>query len=265
MRRVLAFAYGIACYALFLAVFVYLIGFVGDLVVPRSIDSGAPAPLGEALVVNVLLLSLFSVQHSVMARGWFKRWWTRLVPRPVERSTYVLAATAVLALLMWQWRPMPSPVWTVESPAAVMLLHAVFWAGWATVLLSTFLIDHFALFGLRQVWSHLRGREMEAPRFQTPSLYRVVRHPLYLGFLMAFWAAPRMTVGRLLFAGVWTAWILLAIRLEERDLVAFHGDRYREYRRRVSMLLPLPRRGADADAPGRERAPSPEHGAMTSG
>lgn len=246
MRRIAAFAYGILCYALFLAVFLYLIGFVGDFLVPKSIDSGSAGSVGTALLVNVGLLSLFAVQHSVMARGWFKKWWTKLVPGHVERSTYVLAASLVLALVMWQWRPIPTTVWSVEAPTAVAVLHGLFWAGWAVVLLSTFLIDHFRLFGLSQVWSHLRGRELEPPKFQTPALYRYVRHPLYLGFLLAFWCTPEMSVGHTLFAGVWTGWILLAIQLEERDLVRFYGDRYREYRQRVRMLLPIPRGSGSA-------------------
>jgi len=240
MTRLLGFAYGVAAYVLFLTVFVYLIGFVGDVLVPKSIVDGATGSVGGALLVDVGLLSLFAAQHSIMARQGFKRWWTRIVPRHLERSTYVLMATLVLAVVMWGWRPIPGTVWSVESPIASGALLAVFWAGWGIVLLSTFLIDHFRLFGLKQVWAHLRGRELQVPEFQEPGLYRLVRHPLYLGFLMAFWAAPHMTVGRLLLAGVWTSWILLAIRLEERDLIAFHGGAYRAYRERVRMLVPLP-------------------------
>lgn len=254
MRRLAAFTYGILAYALFLAVFLYLIGFVGDILVPRSIDSGPSAPTGTALIVNVGLLSLFALQHSIMARQWFKQAWTKLVPWHVERSTYVLAATLVLAAVMWFWKPIPATVWSVDATWAVMLLHGLFWAGWGIVLLSTFLIDHFRLFGLSQVWSHLRGRELEEPEFETPGLYRWVRHPLYLGFLLAFWSTPEMTMGHLLFAGVWTAWILLAIQLEERDLVHFHGNRYREYRGRVRMLLPIPTGASPVEkdtAPGR--------------
>ena len=240
MKKLLGFGYGVVAYVLFLAVFVYLIGFVGNILVPRSIDGPGPVGLPSALAVDIGLLALFAVQHSVMARRWFKARWTKVVPSHLERSTYVLMATAVLAAVMWGWRPALGTIWSVDSAAAVTILHAVFWAGWALVLVSTFLIDHFALFGLKQVWAHLRGGEVPPPRFQTPVFYRLVRHPLYLGFLLAFWSAPRMTSGHLLFAGVWTAWILLAIRLEETDLVAAYGEAYRHYRRRVPMLLPVP-------------------------
>lgn len=242
MKKLFAFLYGVACYLLFLAVFLYLIAFVGDLPVPRTVNVGPSAPLGMAVAMNVGLLLLFSLQHSVMARQGFKERWTRIVPKDLERSTYVLAASLVLALVMWGWRPIPETVWRVEDPLAIGVLDGVFWLGWAIVLLATFLIDHFRLFGLKQVWGQLRGRRYEPPDFQTPSMYRVVRHPLYLGFLLAFWSTPHMTAGHLLFAGVWTGWILVAIRLEEKDLVRFHGDAYRAYRRRVRMLLPLPKR-----------------------
>ena len=242
-------------YVIFLAVFVYLVGFVGDILVPKSIDDGTSGPLGTALLVDVALLALFAVQHSVMARPGFKRWWTRIVPRHLERSTYVLVASLILAVVMWGWRPIPATVWSVESSLGAQALHALFWLGWGTVLLSTFLIDHFRLFGLKQVWAHLRREKLQAPEFQTPGLYRIVRHPLYLGFLLAFWSTPHMTAGRLLLAGVWTGWILLAIRLEERNLVDFHGEAYRAYRDRVRMLLPLPK------AP-RSREPSGQSGGM---
>lgn len=238
MGRLLGFVFGVASYAFFFGTFVYLIGFVGNLVVPKSIDSGPAVATASALAVNVGLLLLFAVQHSVMARPWFKRAWTRIVPAHLERSTYVLIATALLALLMGLWQPMPATIWVVEHPAGALALQALFWAGWATVLLSTFLIDHFRLFGLRQVWANLRGRTLAPPPFETPGLYRWVRHPLYLGFLLAFWSAPEMSAGRLLLAAVWTSWILLAIRLEETDLSDFHGDLYRQYRRRVGMLVP---------------------------
>lgn len=233
--------YGIAVYAFFLATFVYAIGFVGNVAVPRSIDSGASAPLAEALIVNLLLLGLFAVQHSVMARRGFKRWWTRIVPERLERSTYVLAATAALALLLWQWRPIAEPViWSVQDRAGALLLQAVFWLGWATLLASTFMIDHFELFGLRQALGAQR-----APQFRTPGLYRYVRHPIYLGFLLAFWATPHMSAGHLLFAAATTGYILIGIWFEERDLVAQFGERYRSYRRQVGMLLPRPRAKVD--------------------
>lgn len=240
MSRVLSLLYGGVCYVFFLAVFLYAIGFVGDFFVPKTIDSGPAASTGEALLVNVVLLLLFAVQHSVMARRWFKERWTRIVPQHLERSTYVLIASLVLALIFWQWRPLPGTVWSVGGIGAT-LLWAAFALGWAIVLVTTFLIDHFDLFGLRQVWLHFRGREYTPVQFQTPGLYRYVRHPLYLGFLMAFWAIPEMSVGHLLFAAATTGYILVAIQFEERDLLRYHGEQYEEYRDRVPMLVPRPR------------------------
>jgi protein-S-isoprenylcysteine O-methyltransferase Ste14 len=231
--------YGVVVYALFLGTFAYAIGFVGDFVVPKSVDTGPAAPLAEALIVDVLLLGVFAVQHSVMARRGFKRWWTRIVPPPVERSTYVLAASAALALILWQWRPIPAPVvWNVANATGRGILGALFVLGWGVLLVSTFLINHFELFGLRQVWANLAGRAIPEPEFRTPSIYRYVRHPIYLGFILAFWAAPTMTAGRLLFAAGATGYILVGIWFEERDLVAQFGDRYRLYRKQVGMLLP---------------------------
>lgn len=236
--RLLMSAYGVVAYTAFLLVFLYSIGWVEKLVVPRTIDEGPRAPAAIAVVVNVVLLSVFAVQHSVMARPWFKKRWTGIVPDPIERSTYVLFATAALALVMWQWRPIPHQIWEVEGTALRVLVYAVSLGGFGLVLGSTFAIDHFDLFGVRQVLRHQCGRAAKESDFRTPMLYRVVRHPLYLGFLIAFWATPSMTTGHLLFAAVTTAYILVAVRFEEHDLIGTFGDRYRAYRRRVPMLVP---------------------------
>lgn len=232
--------YGLVVYLFFFATFAYAIGFVGNLpLLPKTIDSGAAAPLAETLAVDLALLGLFAVQHSVMARRGFKRWWTRIVPEPIERSTFVLAASAVLALLLWQWRPIAEPmIWSVNDPLARFVLHGVFWLGWAVLLISTFLINHFELFGLRQVWARLRGRALPAAEFRTPLFYRHVRHPIYLGFVLGFWATPQMSAGHLLFALACTGYILIGIWFEERDLVAQFGQRYHAYREQVGMLLP---------------------------
>lgn len=231
-------AYGVVVYFTFLAVFAYLIGWVEGLVVPRTIDEGPAASLTTAILVDLAVLSVFAVQHSAMARPAFKRRWTRAVPAPVERSTYVLFATVAVALVMSQWRPLPDAIWDVEPTALRAAIYAVSFVGWGMVLLSTFLIDHFDLFGLRPVLRHRASKPATDSAFVTPSLYRVVRHPLYLGFLVAFWAAPSMTRGRLLFAVVLSAYVLVAIRLEEHDLVETFGERYRTYRRQTPMLIP---------------------------
>jgi protein-S-isoprenylcysteine O-methyltransferase Ste14 len=238
IARLTAFLYGIVAYFAFFGTILYAIGFVMGLVVPKTIDSGSVSSTNQALLVNLLLMSLFAVQHSVMARRQFKEWWTQYVPKSVERSTYVLFASLTLMLLFWQWCPMPAIVWQIDEPGIAMTVAAVSLVGWVIVFSSTFLINHFELFGLHQVASNLAGREMPAPRFRTPLYYKFVRHPIYLGFIIAFWAAPTMSVGHLLFAAVTTAYIFVGILLEERDLVDLFGDDYRRYKDRVSMLLP---------------------------
>ena len=237
-RRIVAFLYGVVCYVAFFVTFLYAIGFIGNFAVPKSIDSGPHRPFTYALAVNVALLGQFAVQHSLMARQWFKRAWTRLVPASVERSTYVLFSSLALLLLFWKWEPMGRVVWNLESVTGQLLLYALYAMGWLTVLVATFVINHFDLFGLRQVWLHLRGIPYTPLRFRTPGPYRIVRHPLYVGWLLVFWSAPLMTVAHLVFAIATTAYILLAIQFEERDLIRSHAE-YAEYRRRVPMLVPF--------------------------
>ena len=239
MSRALVFAYGLLAYGLFLLTYLYAVGFVGNLVVPKSLDSAPAAPFGTALLIDLGLLGLFAIQHSVMARPWFKRALLRVIPKAAERSTYVLASSLALMLLFWQWSPLGGVVWDLQNPTWRAVTYGAFAFGWLLVLVTTFLINHFDLFGLRQVWLHLRGREYQSLRFVTPGPYRLIRHPLYLGWLFAFWAAPTMTITHLFFAMVTTAYILVAIQLEERDLIDAHPE-YAEYKRRVPMILPIP-------------------------
>jgi len=239
MGRTLSFLYGLASYLLFLAAFTYAIGFVSGVAVPKTIDTGPVVPLTEAIVVNLLLLTVFAVQHSVMARKPFKRWLTKFIPASIERSTYVLFATLALIMILVHWRPIPTVVWQIADPTLAMVVLGVSFFGWSLLLLATFLINHFELFGLHQVTASFFSRKMPDPHFKTPVLYKMVRHPIYLGFIIAFWAAPTMTVGHLLFAAVTTAYIFVGIWLEERDLIAEFGDEYRQYRDRVAALIPF--------------------------
>lgn len=238
ISRFIAFLYGLVAYLLFFGTILYAIGFVSGLLVSKTIDSGTVVSTAESLIVNVLLMSLFAVQHSVMARKQFKEWWTQYVPKSVERSTYVLFSSLALVLLFWQWRPMPAIVWQIADSQAAIGMIGLSLVGWVIVFTSTFLINHFELFGLHQVANNLAGHQMPAPRFRTPLYYKFVRHPIYLGFIIAFWAASTMTIGHLLFAAVTPAYIFVGILLEERDLVDLFGDDYRRYKDRVSMLIP---------------------------
>jgi len=238
MSKVLEFIYGIVCYVVFLLSFIYAIGFMGNMVVPKSIDSGFVSSTAQSLIVNLILLGLFAVQHTIMARPRFKQWWTKSIPIQIERSTFVLIASLLLFLLYWQWRPMTTLIWSVEHSVIKAVLLALFWIGWATVLISTFMIDHFDLFGLRQVYLHLRSQEYHHAKLMTTGMYKYVRHPIMLGFIVAFWATPYMTSGHLLFAIATTAYIIIGIQFEEHDLKHFLGKDYEDYRRRVSMLIP---------------------------
>jgi protein-S-isoprenylcysteine O-methyltransferase Ste14 len=245
LKRILFFAYGTFSYLIFLATFLYAVGFIGNFGVPRALDGAATGPRGISLAIDVLLLTLFAVQHSVMARKWFKEWWTTFVPKPIERSTYVLFSSVALILLFALWRPLGGVIWSVEDPVGRIVLRGLFAFGWGLVLFSTFLINHFDLFGLRQVWRNLLGQPESGLPFTTPGPYKLVRHPLYVGWLFAFWMTPVMTSAHLLFSIATTAYILLAIQFEERDLVREHGETYEQYRRSVPMLVPsLPRREA---------------------
>lgn len=254
-KRIIFFTYGVISYLIFFATFLYAIGFIGNFAVPTTLDGPPVGPLWSSLLINIGLLGLFAVQHSVMARKWFKEWWTRIVPKPVERSTYVLFSSLALVLLFWLWRPLGGVVWSVEDPTVVAVIRVLFAFGWALVLISTFLINHFDLFGLRQVWLYLIDRRYQPLPFGTPALYRIVRHPLYVGWFFAFWMTPLMTTAHLLFAAATTAYILIAIQFEERDLVREHGENYESYRRRVPMLVPLTgkRQGISASGAVKER------------
>ena len=240
LKRIATFIYGVFCYLVFFGTFLYAIGFIGNIFVPKSIDSGRTGPLSEALLINAGLLGLFAIQHSVMARPWFKRGWRRIVSKPAERSTYVLLSSLALILLFWQWQPIGGAVWNIDNSTIRVALHAVCAMGWLLVLSSTFLINHFDLFGLRQVFLNLLGKEYTEIRFRTPMLYRHVRHPLYLGWLLAFWSTPTMTIAHLVFALATTAYIFIAIQLEEKDLVTAYGDEYRRYKKSVPMIFPKP-------------------------
>jgi protein-S-isoprenylcysteine O-methyltransferase Ste14 len=256
LGRVTIFLYGVFCYLVFFATFLYAIAFLGDFGVPKSIDSGAQGSLGRALAVDVLLLGLFAVQHSLMARPWFKRAWTRIVPPAAERSTYVLFASVAMILLFWKWQPMGGLIWQLDTEVGRLVAYGIYAFGWALLLLATFLIDHFDLFGLRQVYLYFRGRPYTGLQFRTPLLYRYVRHPIYVGWLCIFWATPQMTVAHLVFALATTAYILIAISWEERDLLSAHGETYQRYREQVPKLIPIKfgKKSASGPALGNQEA-----------
>lgn len=243
MVRMLIYAlYGVISYLIFLATFLYAVGFIGNLAAPKSIDSGISGSFTESLLINIAVLSVFALQHSIMARPAFKRWWTKIIPAEIERSTYVLFSSLALILIFWLWQPVDGIIWQIENPIGRSLLWMFFWLGWVIVLISTFLINHFDLFGLRQIYLYMKGREYTHLGFRTPFLYKLVRHPIMLGFIIAFWATPDMTLSHLIFASVTTAYILIALQFEERDLLNYHGKRYQEYRQQVSMIFPYIRK-----------------------
>lgn len=239
MKRILIYLYGLLCYVLFFAVFLYAICFIGGFFVPKTIDSGEAGPVGRALLINALLLGLFAIQHSVMARPGFKRWWTKIVPKSMERSTYVLFSSLVLILLFWQWHPVAGVVWNIHAQWAQVAIRALFAIGWFILLTSTFMISHAQLFGLQQVYENLKKKPVSNPRFMQPGYYKYIRHPLMLGFIIGFWAAPVMTIGHLFFAALASGYILVALQLEERDLIHYFGEKYLDYKERVPMLIPF--------------------------
>ena len=242
MGKILILSYGIVAYLAFLVTILYAIGFVGNWIVPKSINTGTTGPIGQSILINVVLLSLFAIQHTIMARPAFKTWWTKIIPKPIERSTFVLFASLLLLLLFWQWRPMPTVFWHFDNPVISTILQGLSLIGWLMVFVSSFLVDHFDLFGLRQVILHIRGKQYTHPRFVVRSLYRWIRHPIMAGFLIAFWFTPTMTGGHLLFAAVTSGYIFFGIWVEERDLAKFLGDDYAIYRQRTAMIFPLPKK-----------------------
>jgi protein-S-isoprenylcysteine O-methyltransferase Ste14 len=249
MKRLIVFLYGVVCYIFFLGTFLYAIGFVGNIVVPKSIDSGMLSPIGSALLINALLLALFAIQHTIMARPGFKRAWTKIIPKAMERSTFVLVTNLIFCLLFWQWRPLPDIVWQVQSSAGIMILNILFWAGFGIVLLSTYIIDHFELFGLRQVTDYLLKKESRPAIFVEKFFYKMVRHPLMTGFIIAFWATPTMTVGHLFFSIMTTGYIFVGIMFEEKDLKTYHGEAYRDYASRVPMVIPFMKKSKSKPTP----------------
>jgi len=240
--RIIFFIYGVIAYMIFMGVNLYGIGFVGDIVVLKSIDSGMEESLIKALIINTLLISLFAIQHSVMARNDFKKWWTKFIPQSIERSTYVIISAFLLMMAMWHWKPIFIIVWDVGNPFGYFFLESLFWIGWVIVILSTFMIDHFDFFGLRQVYLNLKNVEYKPLEFRIVALYKYVRHPMMFGLILAFWSTPRMTVGHITFSITMTAYILIGVTLEERDLVRSFGERYKEYQRKVPMLVPFLKR-----------------------
>lgn len=247
MKRVLFFLYGVICYFIFFGTFLYAIGFVGNIIVPKSIDTEATVPIGEALLINTALLGLFALQHSVMARKGFKKWWMRYIPVEIERSTYVLFTNFALLLLFWQWQPLGGVIWNIQNPIVQYIMYGIFALGWLLVLVTTFVINHFDLFGLRQVWLQLVGKKYTNLGFVTPGPYKMIRHPLYLGFILAFWVTPVMTVAHLVFVLATTGYILIAIQFEEKDLVNIHGGDYANYRKRVPMIFPYGKKQKSAN------------------